>query len=101
MAAVVGLDLVRDLFRHERIRHPMLVTGVSCPVDPARLEAAVEAKYPGHEIPLNIHHEDPDFLSAERFVEASDTMHVLADLLSWRVNSTDDDMDSYDDLEGF
>jgi hypothetical protein len=84
-----SLDLVRGIFRHERIRHPMLVTGTTD--DPVQLKAAFDAKYPGHEIPLNIAYEDPEYLNADRFVVVADTLHALADMLSWWVHGDDTD----------
>jgi hypothetical protein len=87
-----SLDLVRGTFRHDRIRHLMTVT-TSAKFPSAEFKAAFDAKYPGREIPLNIQHEDPDYLSAERFAEASSTMHALADMLSWWVDSEDDDLE--------
>ena len=93
----VSLDLARGIFRHERIRHPMSVTGFVGPANPQELEAAFTAKYPDHEIPLNLAHEDPEYLSDKRFMEVSATMHALADALSWSVSSDDDD--DYDNDE--
>jgi hypothetical protein len=90
--AATSLDLVRGVFRHERIRHPMLVTGTTD--DPVQLKAAFDAKFPGREVPLNIEGEDPEYLNAERFVVVADTLHALADMLSWWVH--EDDIDDPD-----
>jgi hypothetical protein len=86
-----SLDLVRGIFHHARIRHPMTISGTGRLPDPEQAEAAFDAKYPGHKIPLNLATSDPKYLNRERFDIVAETLGMLADALSWKLDDTSDD----------